>query len=597
MDFTLSDAYITHAGTGYRMHQQTNPVTTEVGAKDLNSLIWSMMVVLMAAGVTPQQFSADTPATYEAFKQSLDRLYDQGQIVSPERYGSYVGCPDDTPYIQQAINSGKPILFGKRDYICGPITIPLTSSGITLMGSGAIYYPSGSNVRGTIIRARDIGQPHIFKHADGADSIAYKQLRLDGGGKALKIIDGTYGAWITLHDCKIQNYVDYGFYNRQGLARIENCYFHTTYFSGLSIGASLFSDWNVVNSEFSSGKVPFEAVAGGGRAVNMLANSGTETLVRLKPLNTSTSHINTSFTNCYIGEVVSGTTLAPCVWIEGVASQIVQQVQFIGGHLVSARTAEDDKLNGGIYLKYVREVTIEGVTMLCLANSGVTATRRVDYFVYGENASFVNIVANVVKSATRNSVVMGTACYGWKIAENNFAEYAAVTAALSTTEDGAAIRILDLTNYGTIENNTFDSSSASSAPYAVEGGNPARFAWNGNLIRYASTTIWNPGSGTYTNGHQRMGSVPVPGGTIQGTLTYDPPSLTTGTQTTTTLTMTGVSLGDFAFVSFSVSLQGLKVWAYVSAADTVTVVFRNDTGATVDLASGTIRVRVGRWAT
>ena len=73
---------------------------------------------------------------------------------------------------------------------------------------------------------------------------------------------------------------------------------------------------------------------------------------------------------------------------------------------------------------------------------------------------------------------------------------------------------------------------------------------------------------------------------------YDPPNLVNGSETTTNLTVTGAALGDFVRTSFSLDLQGIKLTAYVSAADTVTCVFSNHTGGALDLASGTLRVRV-----
>jgi hypothetical protein len=76
---------------------------------------------------------------------------------------------------------------------------------------------------------------------------------------------------------------------------------------------------------------------------------------------------------------------------------------------------------------------------------------------------------------------------------------------------------------------------------------------------------------------------------LTGSATYNPPSLTTGSETTTTVTVTGAALGDFVIgVSFSLDTQGIKLNGRVSAADTVTVTFRNDTGSTIDLASGTL---------
>jgi hypothetical protein len=77
-----------------------------------------------------------------------------------------------------------------------------------------------------------------------------------------------------------------------------------------------------------------------------------------------------------------------------------------------------------------------------------------------------------------------------------------------------------------------------------------------------------------------------------GQATYNPTSLNTGTRATTTVTVPGAALGDFAQVAFSLDTQGINVFGYVSAADTVTAVFENNTGGTIDLASGTLRAMV-----
>jgi len=79
---------------------------------------------------------------------------------------------------------------------------------------------------------------------------------------------------------------------------------------------------------------------------------------------------------------------------------------------------------------------------------------------------------------------------------------------------------------------------------------------------------------------------------LNGSATYDPPSLADGAGTTTTVVATGAALGDFALASFSLDLQGITVSAYVSASNTVSVRFQNESGGTLDLASGTLRVRV-----
>lgn len=79
---------------------------------------------------------------------------------------------------------------------------------------------------------------------------------------------------------------------------------------------------------------------------------------------------------------------------------------------------------------------------------------------------------------------------------------------------------------------------------------------------------------------------------LEASATYDPGSLADGAGATTTVTCTGAVLGDFAIASFSLDLQGITVTAYVSATDTVSVRFQNESGGVLDLASGTLRVRV-----
>ena len=78
--------------------------------------------------------------------------------------------------------------------------------------------------------------------------------------------------------------------------------------------------------------------------------------------------------------------------------------------------------------------------------------------------------------------------------------------------------------------------------------------------------------------------------------TYDPPSILDGDNASTTVTVTGAALGDFVEVSFSRNLANIIMTSWVSTTDTVTVLLQNESGGTVDLASGTLRVRVMRYA-
>lgn len=104
------------------------------------------------------------------------------------------------------------------------------------------------------------------------------------------------------------------------------------------------------------------------------------------------------------------------------------------------------------------------------------------------------------------------------------------------------------------------------------------------------TTKRNPGGGTLVATQVGIHSFAV--GQAETTATWDPDSISNGSSTSTAVTVSGASLGDYAVASFSLSLQGLGLSAYVSAANTVTVVLSNLTGAAVNLASGTLSVLV-----
>jgi len=84
---------------------------------------------------------------------------------------------------------------------------------------------------------------------------------------------------------------------------------------------------------------------------------------------------------------------------------------------------------------------------------------------------------------------------------------------------------------------------------------------------------------------------------LVGTTTYDPPSLADGAGTTTTVTVTGAALGDFALPSFSLTTSGITITAWVSAVNTVSVRFQNESGGVLDIASGTLACLVIKQTT
>ena len=96
----------------------------------------------------------------------------------------------------------------------------------------------------------------------------------------------------------------------------------------------------------------------------------------------------------------------------------------------------------------------------------------------------------------------------------------------------------------------------------------------------------------HASSHVPTGSDPL---SLQGSATWDPASIANNTGLSTTVTVTGAVLGDFALASFSLDLQGMSISACVSSANTVTVTLINVTGGAINLGSGTLRARVWHY--
>lgn len=77
--------------------------------------------------------------------------------------------------------------------------------------------------------------------------------------------------------------------------------------------------------------------------------------------------------------------------------------------------------------------------------------------------------------------------------------------------------------------------------------------------------------------------------------TLDAGAVSAGATDTDTITVPGVALGDMVIgFSMGVSEAGLVKRAYVSAANTVTIVTYNPTAGSVNLASTTVQLAIAR---
>jgi len=91
--------------------------------------------------------------------------------------------------------------------------------------------------------------------------------------------------------------------------------------------------------------------------------------------------------------------------------------------------------------------------------------------------------------------------------------------------------------------------------------------------------------------HKKEGSDPV-FDYIDASATWDPGSIADGDEEAKEVDVVGVVLGDFALASFSKDLADLILDAQITATDKVTCVLANNTGGAIDLASGTLYIRV-----
>lgn len=125
---------------------------------------------------------------------------------------------------------------------------------------------------------------------------------------------------------------------------------------------------------------------------------------------------------------------------------------------------------------------------------------------------------------------------------------------------------------------------------ATAGTSPIKFT-TGTLLTTpeAGAVEFNSGK-LYHTGNATRGRLFA---ALEGSATWDVASLADGAgETSSSITVTGAALGDFAVASMGVDAAGVTFTAYVDAADSVKIRAQNESGGIVDLASTTARVIV-----
>lgn len=181
MDYTQSPDAVTHGGTGHKMHSLAGAVTTEVTDKDLNSVIWSLMAILNAAGVAGVQFDPAVPGSYDRVLFALKQLFPRFNGDGTVSLGVDAIAGVDVPRLSQvqaliAASGGAPIGFPGHWPGATPPSGWIKRNGTLLPRSGAGSYPLltalvlSGNVK-VVSEAAWPSNPGAFTLGDGATTI------------------------------------------------------------------------------------------------------------------------------------------------------------------------------------------------------------------------------------------------------------------------------------------------------------------------------------------------------------------------------------------------------------------------------------------
>lgn len=167
----------------------------------------------------------------------------------------------------------------------------------------------------------------------------------------------------------------------------------------------------------------------------------------------------------------------------------------------------------------------------------------------------------------------------------------------STSATSNAFNISGAGSLVGVFNSSF-SMPAGASNYLVTGVVGSAFFSSGN--NYSSTSLApyetkidaNVTQLTYAGGPLAFSDgTAITSGYFTGSKTHDFPSLAANSTSATTVTCTGATTSMFADACLSTNTAGVTLVSNVTAANTVTVRAINNTGATVDLASGILKVR------
>lgn len=219
--------------------------------------------------------------------------------------------------------------------------------------------------------------------------------------------------------------------------------------------------------------------------------------------------------------------------------------------------------------------------------------------VDGGNDAFGGVIAgNIIRSHGNTNIDRGAIyCYdtnGLSITDNNIYNSKGVGISLYARNSGvnvvgntingiqagvanaSGIIVRSTGNTGLVADNYIDA-TAEYCLYASAANTSLQFGRN--VFVTSGSAIIDP---------QNLGR----GLEIYASSGLDPGNIADGAGDTYPITVTGANLGDAVEFSAPYDLQGITVTAWVSAVNTVSMRFQNETGGAIDLASGTYKFKV-----
>lgn len=375
------------------------------------------------------------------------------------------GVTNDTIAIQKAINSGLSVFFERGKYLIDSVNIPFKFKGNRIFGVGFDHYSDS----GTVFIPNS--ETDMFTLSDGANNINFSDFKIDGEFKALKGINGSFGAMIKLTNVGVYRCKQYGVLNRQGLMRVERCFFAQS-----DVNLDMYSDGSINATEFTTGRINLRLSAGGNRLTNIWINGATECNFELKPLDTNTEHMNTSISNYYIGEVYGESGIVDNVRVIGNSIRKVRFVQFGAGFFIHA--TDTNVPNNIISIENSEYISFSPSAQFLAHGSYATESNYTNNAIKIKNSR--NITINgLFSGCNKNTILADVGCENIII---NSATFDNCTAYLSPT-DAAIILSNDEGNRIFVNNCLFGVYNGNANTYALSlaGG---IYMFNNNTVLY-----------------------------------------------------------------------------------------------------------------